>query len=99
MGYLKDILQESLESFLEDYWEKCCSDGKPVFYEDCEETYLQSYEAYMDEMADRAKRLPDNSTAVKAKIARVLGIKGVGGARRGNIVDLCARLPKGRNRR
>jgi len=56
--------------------------GKPVTYEDFEETYPASFEAYQEELADRATAGLDRTSVVKAKIARVLEIRQAGEAKR-----------------
>lgn len=66
---------------------------KPVSTENYEETYLASYEAHQEEMADRATVRVDLTPVVKAKIARVFEIRKAREARRARIAELRAKFP------
>ncbi len=75
MGYCKHIDQERMASLMMDFLVGFFGVGKPVTYEDFEETYSASFEAYQEELADRATAGLEKASVVKAKIARVLEIR------------------------
>jgi hypothetical protein len=72
MGYCNYLDQMRMENCMTEFLEKngfCTPDP----YEELEEQCFGSYEAYLDELADRATADLDKTAVVKAKIARVAG--------------------------
>ncbi len=94
MGFCKDLYEERMEELMTDFLvEFSFAFKRVVSDEDYEETYLQSYEAFQEEIADMAHRPPDRSATVKAKIARALELKKARDARRERIAELRAKFP------